>query len=128
MKGLNLSTSLSEIYENLLPSVQKVLKNLSFPDPRTLDEKRVLDALKRFVKNCTPAQLKNFMRFCTGSTLMGKPIVIDVTPRMSEVQRRPIAHTCGPTLELSLSYSDYVVLRSDFLNIFRSDYQVMDYA
>ncbi len=39
---------------------------------------------------------------------------------------RPIAHTCGPVLELPCSYANYVELRGEFTNILNRGSWEMD--
>lgn len=39
---------------------------------------------------------------------------------------RPIAHTCGPLLEIPSTYANYAELREDFMNILNRDTWEMD--
>ena len=60
------------------------------------------------------------MKFITGSDLLTVPS-IDVTfiKYENEFSRRPIAHTCSPSLELPSTYNNFCELREEFTNILR---------
>ena len=44
----------------------------------------------------------------------------------SKFTRRPIAHTCGPCLELPSTYSNFCELREEFSNILKKSTWEMD--
>ena len=67
-----LNKPVSEIYDELLPNAKKVLKILKVPFD-SLEEKKVGDAIKRYVKNCSESKLQEFLRYCTGSNLLIVP-------------------------------------------------------
>ena len=112
-----LNKPLSEIYDELIPNAKKVLKILKVPSD-SLEEKKVGDAIKRYVKNCSESKLQEFLRYCTRSNLLIVPeITVNVTPQSTDFERRPIARTCGCVLDLPTNYIDFMILREDFDNI-----------
>ena len=62
------------------------------------------------------------MKFITGSDLLTVPS-IDVTfiKYENEFSRRPIAHTCSPSLELPSTYNSFCELREEFTNNHRQN-------
>ncbi|KAF3859891.1 hypothetical protein F7725_000146 [Dissostichus mawsoni] len=64
-----------------------------------------------------------FLRFCTGSDLfLGKEIIIDFT-QIQGFQRRPVAHTCGCVLELSIHYDSFPDFSSEMNKVLESNRQ-----
>ena len=121
-----LNKPLSEIYDELIPTSKKVLKILKVPSDN-LEEKKVGDAIKRYVKNCSESKLQEFLRYCTGSNLLIVPeITVNVTPQSTDFERRPIARTCGCVLDLPTNYIDFMILREDFDNILDKKILFMD--
>ena len=51
--------------------------------------------------------LQRFLRFVTGSSCISSKIEV-VFNTTTGVARRPITHTCQPSIELSSTYSTYV--------------------
>ena len=62
--------------------------------------------------NCDMEELSKFLWFVTGSTTLPSRIEI-VFATMFGAARRPIAHTCSNTLELSDTYWSYQDLRDE---------------
>ena len=124
---IELKTAIHSLYDELMPTAKKVLKILILPEANSVAEQKTIDALKRYIKNSTQDKLHEFLRYCTGSDLLVRnAITVRVTGLMSDIERRPIAHTCGCVLELSSSYADFVTLRSDFDSILNSKALFMD--
>ena len=64
--------------------------------------------------------------FTGADIIVGKTISVSTFTPESEFVRRPIAHTCGCTLELPDSYESYVTFRSEFNGVLKSGIWVMD--
>lgn len=93
---------LTTVYETLQPTVRKVVKSLTFPEVMTVKQKDIQKYLSTYLRNADTQRLCLFLRFCTGSDLfLGKNISINFT-HIQGFQRRPVAHTCGCVLELSV--------------------------
>ena len=72
------------------------------------------------------AKLIQFLRFTTASdVLITNKIEVSFT-RLEGASSRPIAHTCGPLLELPSTYSNFVELRQEFNNILEKSNWEMD--
>lgn len=71
--------------------------------------------------------LRNFLRFVTGSSVCSSLKIHVSFNALSGAPRRPIVHTCGPTLELSCTYSTYPEFVEEFTACVASPYAwVMD--
>lgn len=97
---------ISELYTSLTVMPEKVLKMLSCASANSTEE-RVFGYLTSMVGNMGVDDLRNFLRFCTGSSVcVIKSISIEFNSS-SGFARRPFAHTCGSILELPVSYMNY---------------------
>ncbi|XP_023656880.2 uncharacterized protein [Paramormyrops kingsleyae] len=115
-------------YENLKPTARKVLKSLSFPiDPaRNGPESEIQNHLRKYIKESEFHRLSKFLRFCTGSDLyLGKTINVAFT-EIQGFKRRPVSHTCGCVLELSIFYDSYPDFRAEMNKVLDSNMWVMD--
>lgn len=84
---------ISLVYENLQPTVRKVLRALSFPENMNTQQREIQMYLTTYLRESGTQGLSWFLRFCTGSDLfLGKTIVINFT-QIQGFQRRPVAHT-----------------------------------
>ena len=80
-----------------------------------LDQERVLTYLRQYVGSMSNEDLGQFLRFITGSSVCMPQKVDDVIfNTLTGVARRPIAHTCEPSLELSSTYSTFVEFVREF--------------
>lgn len=117
---------ISSVYENLQPTVRKVLKSLSFPENMNAQQREIQRYLTTYLRESDTQGLSRFLRFCTGSDLfLGKTIIINFTT-IQGFQRRPVAHTCGCILELSVFYDSYPDFRSEINKVFKCNVWVMD--
>ncbi len=104
------------LYHSLVLSSKKVKSLFAFPDCLTQQGTRVSGYLRTMIGNMLPEELRLFMRFVTGSCVCVTKEIKVTFNSLSGLARRPIVHTCGCTLELPTSYSNY----DDFYNEFRS--------
>jgi len=69
------------------------------------NEERILGYLPQCVRNMSTDELRQFLRFVTGSSVC-LSCQIEVTfNNLEGIARQPLAHTCQPSLELSLLYN-----------------------
>ena len=119
--------TISKIYEEMRPTIGKVLKALDFPDTLDLKEQLVAGYLKKFIKTLDDKDVQNFLRFCTGSNLScDRKIKIEFT-RLTGFQRRPTSRTCNNVLYLPSTYETPTELSEEFMTIFRGNFWDMDY-
>lgn len=105
------------LYKSLTVTASRVLDILQFPEPSNPAEERILGYLSNMIGNMNEAQLQNFLRFVTGSSVvLGKDIHIQFNG-LSGLARRPIAHTCDCVLELPVAYNNLQDFFSEWLAV-----------
>lgn len=107
------------------PTVKTVKELLIFPEEMTAAQSTVSRYLKRYIGEIDFNYLQLFLRFCTGSNLLDKAILIEFI-ETTDFLRRPQSHTCGCVLKLPLGYHSYPDFRSEFNSILASSMWVMD--
>ena len=106
--------------------MRKVLKSLTFPEAMNVHQMDIQKYLTAYLRNSDMQHLGLFLRFCTGSDLfLGKNIIVEFT-QLQGLQRRPVAHTCGSVLELSVHYDNYPDFSSEMNKVLASNVWVMD--
>ncbi len=103
-------------YESKKPSPKKVVK-LFIGAPSNDAERQAFDHLKRYVKNLSEDTLKLFLQFTTGSDLLVTDSITVSFTSIDGAARRPIAHTCGPVLEVPCTYLSFNELVEEFSSI-----------
>ena len=122
----NFDIDLEELYNSLEPTTQRVLKRLKIDDSVQTRESSTFNFLKKFIRDCDTVQLERFLRFCTGSNLLSVEVIYIRFNQLSGIMRRPVAHTCGCVLELSIDYENYLDFKHEFDSVLRSEIWVMD--
>ena len=86
-------------------------------EPKSDAERDCFCFLQRYIRGLDKSQLIKFLRFTTGSDIIAvDKITVDFI-KSDGMQRRPIARTCGPVLELSYTYQNFCELREEFQNV-----------
>ena len=95
-------------------------------DPTNNAERDALKFLQRFIRGLEMSKLVQFLRFTTAmDIIVGNKLKISFI-KSEGFSSRPIAHTCGPVLELPSTYANYVELREQLANILSRDDWEMD--
>ena len=112
------ATSILQFYEEMKPTAKKVLKILD-ASPETEAQRIAFDHLVRYIKSLG-SNVGAFLQFTTGADIVidGQKLKISFT-ELNGFQRRPIAHTCGPLLELPCTYQYYNELVEEFSSLLR---------
>lgn len=71
-------------------------------------------------------KLLQFLRFTTAMDVMIDKKIEVAFIKCEGLRSRPIAHTCGPLLEIPSTYANFVELREAFMNILNRDNWEMD--
>ena len=88
-------------YDSLLPTTKKVLDVL-VANPRNNAERDALKFLKRFIRGLEKPKLVQFLRLTTAmDIIVGNKLNISFV-KSEGFSSRPIAHTCGPSLNYHL--------------------------
>ena len=109
-----IKNNITSIYNQLTVTAEKVHNLLSLPQASSLSEERVYGYLKTMVGNISNDELRSFLRFVTGSSVCNSMYILVTFNTLSGLGRRPIAHTCDSTLELSTTYINYDDFYGDF--------------
>lgn len=104
---------LEEFYGAKKPSAKKVIKLLS-ANPTTTAEQSSLDFFKKYVRNLDGGELSTLLQFLTGSNIITCDTIEITFTTLQGTGRRPIVHTCGPSLELPSTFLCYNELAEEF--------------
>ena len=108
--------NLMSFYESKRPTPKKVVK--LFAATASNDAQRqTFDHLKRFVKSLSDETLRLFLQFTTGSDLLVVECITINFTAINGAARRPVAHTCGPVLEMPCTYQSFNELVEEFSSI-----------
>ena len=104
---------LEVLYESRKVTVNKVLSCL-ISNPCSEGKRDAFTFLQRFVRGMDMQKLVHFSRFTTGVDIMvGKKIEVGFI-KCEGVASRPIAHTCGPLLEIPSTLANYVEFNRNY--------------
>ncbi|XP_028390701.1 uncharacterized protein LOC114515611 [Dendronephthya gigantea] len=107
---------LEALYESVKPTNKKVLQLLQ-AQPNTEGERDALKFLQRYIRGLDACNLGHFLRFTTGADILIVEHLTVSFVKFDGVYKSPIAHTCGPVLELPSTFQDFCELRNTFNNI-----------
>ena len=105
---------LYSLYTCLTATPWKVLEVLEEPQFLNPAQERVYGYLRQFIGNMKADEVRNFLRFVTGSSVLSYKSVTVVFNNLSGLARRPIAHTCDNCLEIPTDYITYADFTSEF--------------
>lgn len=110
--------SILQFYEELKPTAKKVVQILD-ASPQNEAQRNAFAHLVRYVKSLG-GNVSAFLQFTTGGDVIveGRKLKVTFT-ELNGLQRRPVAHTCGPLLELPSTYQYYNELVEEFSSILR---------
>lgn len=107
---------LRKIYDEKKPTTAKVLAILKAA-PLTPAENETFSHLKRYIRSLDDKQLARFLSFTTASDVIVTGDITITFTNLNGLQRRPVSHTCGCTLELPCSYLNFCEFREEFNNV-----------
>ena len=109
-----------QMYGNRQPNAKKIIKLLQAETTSEI-ERLTLDHLKRYIRSLEGKALERFLHFISGSDCITCDSIEVTFTALSGLQRRPIAHTCGPTLEVPTTYESFGELAAEFNNLMRDE-------
>ena len=113
------------LYDTLKPTTKKVLEILS-AQPNTEVDQDVFKFLQHYIRGLDNTKLIQFLRFTTASDILVTNKLEVAFSKLEGLGCTPIAHTCGPVLELPSTYANFVELMEQFNNILDKDTWEMD--
>ena len=105
--------ALENLYDIKRPTAKKILKLIN-SKPETEQERQCLDHLKKYIRSLQGNSLSLFLQFITGSDIITCESIEVAFKVLEGTVRRPIAHTCGPLLEIPSTYQSYNELSEEF--------------
>ena len=112
-----------QIYKALNATPQSVIGVLDVPDNIDANQSRVFGYLKTFIGNLDNKDLRNCLRFITGSSVMIDQKITVSFNNTSGLCGSLISHliyTCSCILELSSTYLAYPEFAEEFFNVLSS--------
>ena len=109
--------AVQKFYRDSEPTNKKVLALLK-ADPKNDAERDSFKYFQQYIRGLEQVQLLKFLRFATGANIVsGVTMILVNFIKIEGFQRRPVAHTCGPLLELPNSYRNFCELREEFQQV-----------
>ena len=99
---------LYSLYLSLSATPGKVLAILEEPQVDNECQAQVFTYLQQFIGNMKNDEIRRFLRFVTGTSVMLPDGISVCFNGSSGLMRRPIAHTCSCSLELPSTYVSYL--------------------
>jgi len=125
-KNFQSTSALKAFFKQTTPTNSSIIRLLTC-NPANDSERDTFKYLKQYIRGLTEDSLKRLLRFLTGADIIiVDGIKVSFICFQSEFERRPIAHTCAPLLELPSSYRNFCELREEFEGILRRDNWEMD--
>ena len=109
------SEELEMFYDSIKP-INKVLQLLR-AKPNTEGERDALKFLQCYIRGLDTGNLRHFLRFTTGANVLIVNSISVSFIKVDGIFKTPVAHTCGPVLELPCTYQDFCELRKVFNNV-----------
>ena len=99
----------------IMPTKKKVIDLLKpVQEPNTDAQRDALVFLKPYLRGLDAEKLRKALWFLTGAKFICVNKIEMVFTAMVGFGRRPIAHTCGPSLELPSTYESFPEFRKEF--------------
>ena len=109
------------LYKALNATPSAVLRIVEEPFDMNPAEDRVFGYLLSYIGNVKQNELRLFLRFVTGSSvLIAKHIAVSFNS-LTGLARRPIGHTCDCQIELPVSYTTYPEFELEFSKVLTSE-------
>ena len=113
------NTTLNDLYKALVPTTSGVLSLIETDDNLRPEEDVTFYYLRDFIRGLGEDDLQSFLRFVTGQDILPQKPIRVMFNRLQGVSRRPIAHTCRNSLELSLCYETIQEFSREFKAILK---------
>ena len=110
-----------KIYLRASASVSSVLGIIKEPPLMDPSQSVVYGYLQKYVGNMKNSEVRDFLRFVTGSSALIVDEISVTFNGLSGFSRRPIAHTCSSMLELSTTYETLNEFSQEFDTLLSSE-------
>lgn len=105
--GLKRET-IAAIYEVSIPTQEKLLQHIQFPDAVDQIEEKAFSFIRRYIEESNQATLKTFLQYVTGSSFILPDFRIGISSKlMNELETRPISKICIKSLIIPRNIPTY---------------------
>ena len=112
---------LHSIYMCMSATAEKVLDIIEEPIECNPCEMRVFNYLQQYIGNMRKEEVRRFLRFTTGSSVLVAERITIAFNGATGLSRHPVGHTCPCLLELPTTYTSYPEFEQEFNNILMSN-------
>ncbi|XP_052409821.1 uncharacterized protein LOC127956082 [Carassius gibelio] len=113
------------LYESKIPTPKGIIALLK-PNEKQPSHSKTMQFLKLFIRSLDKDKLRKFLRFTTGADVICVSHIDVEFTDVRGLQRCPVAHTCGPLLQIPCTYSTYSEFRREFGSVLDANYLKMD--
>ena len=113
---------LYSLYKSLDATPARVMEMIAEPEEMNSAQERVFGYLIQFVGSLKRDDLRLFLRYVTGSSVVIAEQICVVFNATSVLSRLPVGHTCNATIELPYTYQTYPDFVHDFRCVMQSEY------
>jgi len=122
-------TELVNVLSRAIPTNKKVIDLLEvIPEPQNNGQRDAISYLKRYLRGLDTERLMKVLRFLTGASVICVDKINVSFTCLDGFERRPVAHTCAPSLELPSTYRNFPEFRQEMNSILDSEFWEMDIA
>ena len=111
-----------DLYKALNATTSAVLRVVEEPFDMNYAEERVFGYLLSVIGSLKQNELRLFLRFVTGSSVLIAKVIKVTFNNLSGLARRPTSHTCDCQIELPVSYETYPEFEMEFNKVLASDF------
>ena len=112
---------LHSLYLSLSATAEKVLNIIDEPVDSNSNQARIFNYLLQYIGNMRNDEVRQFLRFTTGSSVLLAERISVIFNAQSGLFRHPIGRTCACTLELPSTYASYLEFEQEFKSILMND-------
>ena len=112
---------LHSLYLSLSATAEKVLNIIDEPVDSNSNQARIFNYLLQYIGNMRNDEVRQFLRFTTGSSVLLAEQISVIFNAQSGLFRHPIGRTCACTLELPSTYASYLEFEQEFQSILMND-------
>lgn len=118
-------SAVSALYKAKVPTANSIIALLK-SDEKLPAHSKTMQFLKLFIRSLDKEKLHKFLRFTTGADIICVSHIDVEFTDLRGLHRCPVAHTCGPLLQVPCTYSTYTEFRREFSCILDANCWKMD--
>ena len=126
--GIPSTTGLANVFKRAIPA-NKVIDLLKVvTELRNNGQRDAISHLKRYLRGLLDEKLRKVLGYLTGANVICIETIEIIFTCLDGFERHPMAHTCGPSLELLSTYEKFAEFRQEINSIINSEFWEMNIA